>query len=81
MKLYHPEMNPWPVKLPASASLKDALEAFLEAKGYQHIHDDECGVILPGCELYARDDEVLNSSTADLGLKPDSKVKVLLDLD
>ncbi|KAL0039016.1 hypothetical protein WJX77_005248 [Trebouxia sp. C0004] len=24
-KLCHPEMNPWPVKLPASASLSDAL--------------------------------------------------------
>ncbi|DBA78492.1 TPA: hypothetical protein ACH3X2_007980 [Trebouxia sp. C0005] len=74
-------MNPWLVKLPASASLSDALEAFLKAKGYQQIDDDECGVILPDGELYARDEEMLNTSIADLGLKPDSKVKVLLDLD
>ncbi len=74
-------MNPWPEKLPASASLSDALEAFLEAKGYQQIDDDECKVILPNGKLYARGEEMLNTSIADLGLKPDSKVKVQLDLD
>ncbi len=74
-------MNPWPVKLPASASLSDAVEAFLEAKGYQHVDDDECGVILPAGELYARDGEVLKTSIADLELKPDSRVKVVFALD
>ena len=73
-------MNPWPVKLPASASLSDALEAFLDVKGYKQIDDDECRVKLPNGKRYARDDKMLKTSIAGLGLKPDSTVKVLLDL-
>lgn len=73
-------MNPWPVKLPESASLSCALEAFLKAKGYQHVDDDECRINLPNGKRYARNDKRLNTSIADLGLKPDSIVKVLLDL-
>ncbi len=73
-------MNPWPVKLPASASLSDALEAFLKAKGCEQTDDDECRVKLPNGKRYARGDKMLKTSIAGLGLKPDSKVKVLLDL-
>ncbi|KAL0047240.1 hypothetical protein WJX82_010381 [Trebouxia sp. C0006] len=79
-KLWHQDMNPWLVKLPASASLSDALEAFLKAKSYHQIDDDECRVKLPNGKRYARGDKMLNTSIADLGLKPDSTVKVLLDL-
>jgi len=71
------------VMLPASAPMKDALEAFLKSKGYQHFDDNITFVHMWShidCVLCAHDGQLLDISIADLELKPDSEVKVLFYL-
>lgn len=79
-KIKHAEMATWPVKMPSNASLSDAIEAFLKAKGQLDIDEDECGILLPDSTLCTRDDQLLQKSIADLGLKPDSVVKIIFEL-
>ena len=64
----------------ASVSLSDAIEAFLKVKGQLNLDDDECGIVLPDGTLCTRDDELLQKSIADLGLRPDSIVKIIFEL-
>lgn len=80
VKLKHPEMSTWPVKMASSVPLSDAIEAFLKAKGQEGIDNDECGILLPDSTLCTLDDELLQKSIADLELKPDSIVKVMFEL-
>ena len=80
VKLKHAEMTTWPVKMPSTTSLSDAIEAFLKAKGQEGIDEDECGILLPDSTLCTLDDQLLQKSIADLGLKPDSVVKVIFEL-
>ena len=80
LKLKHPEMATWPVKMASSVSLADAIEAFLKAKGQKGMDNDECGILLPDSTLCTLDDELLQKSIADLGLKPNSVVKMMFEL-
>ena len=80
VKISHPEMATWPVKMPSSTSLSDAIEAFLKAKGQQGVDEDDCGILLPNGTLCTLDDDQLQKSIADLGLKPDGLVKIMFEL-